>query len=169
MSAEKQPSTWIDEEVFLLIEIWAGEKVGQKIKFSEDAFFLLQTASSGSAIARIVGSNTATSPYFEEAVNMYCYEEYIDGKRLTEIINTQHENVKYLPGHKLPDNIIAVPDAKDAAIDADILIFVVPHQFVTAVCAQMKAAVKKDAMAISLIKVYSSCCYIHKPDPHCTS
>lgn len=37
---------------------------------------------------------------------MYVYEEMIDGKKLTEIINTTHENVKYLPGHKLPPNVV---------------------------------------------------------------
>lgn len=37
---------------------------------------------------------------------MYVYEEMIDGKKLTEIINTTHENVKYLPGHKLPENVV---------------------------------------------------------------
>lgn len=37
---------------------------------------------------------------------MYVYEEMVDGKKLTEIINTQHENVKYLPGHKLPENVV---------------------------------------------------------------
>lgn len=38
---------------------------------------------------------------------MYVYEETIDGKKLTEIINTTHENVKYLPGHKLPENVVS--------------------------------------------------------------
>ena len=27
---------------------------------------------------------------------MYCYEEIIEGRKLTEIINTTHENVKYV-------------------------------------------------------------------------
>jgi glycerol-3-phosphate dehydrogenase (NAD+) len=39
---------------------------------------------------------------------MYVFEEMIEGKKLTEIINTTHENVKYLPGHKLPENIVSV-------------------------------------------------------------
>ena len=37
---------------------------------------------------------------------MWVYEEMIDGRKLTEIINTEHENVKYLPGHKLPKNVV---------------------------------------------------------------
>ncbi len=35
---------------------------------------------------------------------------------------------RYLPGIKLPENIIAVPDLIDACKDATLLIFVVPHQ-----------------------------------------
>lgn len=38
---------------------------------------------------------------------MYVYEEMINGKKLTEIINETHENVKYLPGHKLPENVVS--------------------------------------------------------------
>ena len=39
---------------------------------------------------------------------MYVYEEIVNGKKLTEIINTEHENVKYLPGHKLPANVVSI-------------------------------------------------------------
>ena len=58
-------------------------------------------------------------------------------KKLTEIINETHENVKYLPGHKLPPNVIAVPDVVKAAEDADILIFVIPHQFINKICSTL--------------------------------
>lgn len=37
---------------------------------------------------------------------MWVYEENIDGRNLTDIINTEHENVKYLPGYKLPENVV---------------------------------------------------------------
>jgi len=44
---------------------------------------------------------------FQEEVQMYVYEEVVEGKKLTEIINTEHENVKYLKGFKLPENIVS--------------------------------------------------------------
>jgi len=44
---------------------------------------------------------------FQEEVQMYVYEELVEGKKLTEIINTEHENVKYLKGFKLPENIVS--------------------------------------------------------------
>lgn len=64
--------------------------------------------SRGSAIAKIIGTNCARLDSFHDEVTMYVYEEMIDGKKLTEIINETHENVKYLPGHKLPANVVSV-------------------------------------------------------------
>jgi glycerol-3-phosphate dehydrogenase (NAD+) len=31
----------------------------------------------------------------------------VDGRNLTEIINEKHENVRYMPGVTLPDNVVA--------------------------------------------------------------
>lgn len=54
-----------------------------------------------------MGRNAARLPNFEDKVTMWVYEEMIEGKKLTEIINETHENVKYLPGHKLPENVVS--------------------------------------------------------------
>ena len=111
----------------------------------------------GSAIARLVGVNTARCPErFVKDVNMWVFEEDVDGRKLTEIINTDHENVKYLPGRPLPHNIVAVPDISDAALSADILIFVLPHQFIKRACAPLKGKLKEGAVGLSLIKVIGS-------------
>ncbi|KAB5565246.1 hypothetical protein PHYPO_G00238910 [Pangasianodon hypophthalmus] len=106
----------------------------------------------GSAISRIIGQNVKASNRFAPVVNMWVFEEIINGRKLTDIINTEHENVKYLPGHKLPKNVIAVPDITEAVAGADILVFVVPHQFIGKLCDQMKLHVKPGAIGISLIK-----------------
>lgn len=106
----------------------------------------------GSAIAKLAGLNAASNPLFEKNVNMWVYEELVEGRKLTEIINEDHENVKYLPGVKLPENVIAVPELTDAAKDADLFIFVIPHQFIARTVATMKGHVKEGAAAISLIK-----------------
>lgn len=47
---------------------------------------------------------------------------------------------------------VAVPDLVEAAKDADVLIFVVPHQFVPAQCKQLLGKIKPTAVALSLIK-----------------
>lgn len=48
---------------------------------------------------------------------------------------------------------VAVPDVVQAASEADILIFVVPHQFIGKICDQLKGHLKANAIGISLIKV----------------
>lgn len=61
----------------------------------------------GSAIAKIVGANAAKHDRFDTTVNMWVFEEMVNDRKLTDIINTDHENVKYLPGHKLPPNVVS--------------------------------------------------------------
>jgi len=110
----------------------------------------------GSAIARLVGFNADRMPErFDKRVNMWVFEEEVNGRKLTEIINTDHENVKYLPGRTLPSNIVAVPDISDAAADADILIFVLPHQFIKRACAPLKGKLKPGTQGLSLVKGFA--------------
>jgi len=113
---------------------------------------LIGSGNWGSAIAKIVGANVQKFDYFDNEVKMYVYEEIVNGKKLTEIINTEHENVKYLPGHKLPANVVACPDIVQTAQDADILIFVLPHKFVEPTCKPLIGKLKKKAYGLSLIK-----------------
>lgn len=47
---------------------------------------------------------------------------------------------------------MAVPDVAEAATDCDILIFVVPHQFIRNLCATLLGKIKPTAVALSLIK-----------------
>ena len=107
----------------------------------------------GSAIARLVGANAQRYPEsFVTEVNMWVYEEMVDGRKLTEIINTTHENVKYLKGKTLPSNIVAVPDVADAVTGADMLIFVLPHQFIKRVLSPLNGKLNPGATGLSLIK-----------------
>ncbi|KAK6182604.1 hypothetical protein SNE40_010251 [Patella caerulea] len=107
----------------------------------------------GSAIAKIIGNNVLAMPdKFVKEVRMWVFEEMVNERKLTEIINNDHENVKYLPGIKLPENVVAVPDVADAGQDADIFIFVLPHQFVRKVGKALEGKVKKSAVAVTLIK-----------------
>ena len=60
----------------------------------------------GSSISKVIGENTRASDLFEKDVRMWVFEEVLDGRKLSEIINQDHENIKYLPGIKLPDNVV---------------------------------------------------------------
>lgn len=47
-------------------------------------------------------------PDIDNDVKMYVFQETINGRKLTDIINELHENVKYLPGIKLPENVVNI-------------------------------------------------------------
>ena len=47
-----------------------------------------------------------------------------------------------------------MPDLLNASKDADILVFVVPHQFVRGFCEKLKGNIKPNTIGISLIKVH---------------
>ncbi|CAH6723543.1 glycerol-3-phosphate dehydrogenase [NAD(+)] 1 [[Candida] jaroonii] len=107
----------------------------------------------GTAVAKLLAENAASRPHlFSHEVKMWVFEEKINGKNLTEIINTEHENVKYLPGIKLPKNLVAVPNIVEAAKDADLLVFNLPHQFLKNICKQLNGKIKPTARGISCLK-----------------
>jgi glycerol-3-phosphate dehydrogenase (NAD+) len=122
----------------------------------------------GSAIAKILAENTAQNPdYFLPEVRMWVFEEdyqlpsshkyfskdsHSKPQKLSVLINDLHENVKYLPGIPLPENIVADPSISSAVKDASLLIFNVPHQFVSNICDQLKGNILPYARAISCIK-----------------
>nr|XP_027102012.1 glycerol-3-phosphate dehydrogenase [NAD(+)] [Coffea arabica] len=84
---------------------------------------------------------------------MWVFEETLsNGEKLSEVINQTNENVKYLPGVKLGKNVVADPDLEHAVRDANMLVFVTPHQFMEGICKRLVGKIKKEAEAISLIK-----------------
>lgn len=107
----------------------------------------------GTTVAKICAENTAARPHlFRRHVPMWVYEEQVDGRNLTDIINEDHENVRYLPGVKLPKNLRAVPDIVEVAKDADLLVFNLPHQFLPRICSQLKGHLRPHCRAISCLK-----------------
>lgn len=73
-------------------------------------------------------------------------------QKLTTLINTFHENVKYLPGIALPHNVIANPSLTDAVKNSSILIFNLPHQFILNLCKELRGHILPYARGISCIK-----------------
>lgn len=119
----------------------------------------------GSCISKIIGNNLLRlyeedgEDNWSKEVRMWVFEEMIPSpsnclvmEPLSEIINSRHENTKYLPGIKLPDNVLAVPNLVDAINGCNLLVFVVPHQFVQGICDQLVGKLVKGCRVISLIK-----------------
>lgn len=107
----------------------------------------------GTTIAKVLAENALARPHmFAHFVDMWVFEEKVDGRNLTEIINEDHENVRYLPGVKLPTNLRARPDIVEAARDADLVVFNLPHQFLPRICERLKGHLKPTARGISCLK-----------------
>ena len=122
----------------------------------------------GTTVAKLVAENTREHPdLFEEDVQMWVFEEnvvipadspYYDAatgdapQKLTSVINTHHENVKYLPKIRLPSNVVANPSLLDAVKDTSILVFNLPHEFIGSVCKQIRGHILPSARGISCIK-----------------
>lgn len=107
----------------------------------------------GTTIAKVVSENCAErTQEFEEIVKVWVFEEQVNGRNLTEIINEDHENVKYLPGVKLPHNLVADPNLIHVVEDADLIVFNIPHQFLHNIVKQIKGKVQPHARAISCLK-----------------
>lgn len=81
------------------------------------------------------------------------------------IIQYQTDSSLYSPlvlsSLSLSRSQVAVPDLLDAAKSADILLFVIPHQFIGRACDTMKGKIKPDALGMSLIKVPYTRQYMH--------
>jgi len=105
----------------------------------------------GSVVGKIVAENAALHDDFNSTVRMWVHDEVVDGQKLSHIINTEHENVKYLPGVKLPSNLVAFTDLRDATVGGDVLIFILPHQFLGAVCSNI-GDVSPGAFGVTCIK-----------------
>ncbi|KAL6521795.1 hypothetical protein OROGR_018364 [Orobanche gracilis] len=107
----------------------------------------------GSVAAKLIASNTLKLNSYHDEVRMWVSEEKLpNGEKLSEAINRTNENVKYLPGIKLGMNVVANPNLENSVEDADLLVFVTPHQFLDDVCKRLVGKIRKDAEAISLSK-----------------
>ncbi|KAH7401934.1 NAD-dependent glycerol-3-phosphate dehydrogenase N-terminus-domain-containing protein [Phaeosphaeria sp. MPI-PUGE-AT-0046c] len=120
----------------------------------------------GTTMAKLVAENVKThSSLFDETVRMWVYEEDVTiakdsrhykgsdkPEKLSEIINSAHENVKYLPNITIPSNVVAVTDIVEACKDATFLIFVLPHQFIARTCKQLEGKTLPYARAICCTK-----------------
>jgi len=82
----------------------------------------------GTTIAKLVAENISQQQEFDKEVKLWVFEEMYEGQKLSEIINRDHENPKYLPGIKLPLAIRATTDYDLA--DLNVVLFALPCQFI---------------------------------------
>uniref|UniRef100_A0A8C9GSV4 Glycerol-3-phosphate dehydrogenase NAD-dependent N-terminal domain-containing protein n=1 Tax=Piliocolobus tephrosceles TaxID=591936 RepID=A0A8C9GSV4_9PRIM len=117
---------------------------------------ILGSGNWATTISKVVGVNAQNNDIFENEVKMWVRDEPFEDYKLSDIINTKHENMKYLKGVKLPNNVVAYSDLSKVVNNSDLLIFVTPSQYLDNMLQTIKQnefiKIKKDAKAISLTK-----------------
>lgn len=138
----------------------------------EKSVGILGAGSFGTAIANVLARDVQRKKKFSSKIKVWIFDEPVENKgektaiedkgsrsgkddtkiMLSEYIKRYEENVKYLPGVPLPDNLVFTPDLKDVA-SCDIVIFVIPHQFLNKTIGTIKKINKRaNTIAVSLIK-----------------
>ena len=74
-----------------------------------------------------------------------------DAKQLQKTAG-ERENVKFLPGHKLPEAIIFEPDDKKIMADADLIVSAIPCQFMRSVWTRLQKYTPKGVPVCSVAK-----------------
>jgi len=89
---------------------------------------------------------------YDTEVSLWVFEETVNGRNLTDHINCDNCNIKYLPGFSIPHNVRASSDLDSLSSQADIAIFAVPRKFLPNILQRMKGKIKSSVVALSLIK-----------------
>ncbi|MFT5321840.1 MAG: glycerol-3-phosphate dehydrogenase (NAD(P)+) [Pseudohongiellaceae bacterium] len=67
-------------------------------------------------------------------------------------LNKSHENINYLPGYKIHEDVVATDDLEAAVKDVDLIFVAVPSSSFRNVVQQMQPLIHKDVILVSLTK-----------------
>ena len=67
-------------------------------------------------------------------------------------INKDKENIDYLPGVVIPDNIVVTTNIEEAVKDGTIIVLAVPSQAIRSVCKQIKPFIKDKQILVDVAK-----------------
>lgn len=68
-----------------------------------------------------------------------------------KVLQTKRENIKFLPGIKIPDEIVLTSDINTAVKDKDVIVLVIPSKYLRQVLQKIKSFNKK-ALFVSCVK-----------------
>jgi glycerol-3-phosphate dehydrogenase (NAD(P)+) len=69
-----------------------------------------------------------------------------------EVLRAKRENVKFVPGFKIPKDILITSDIGIAAEGADIIVLAVPSHIVRGTCGKLKPYYLKNTILVSVAK-----------------
>jgi len=102
----------------------------------------------GTAIARVIANNIIATTNFDPEVLLFTHEEMYQNQKLSEYINELRLNPIYLPGVKLPENILAVTDV-NVISQADVFVICLPCRYIDLI---REIRPKQGSFAVNLSK-----------------
>ncbi len=103
-------------------------------------------------IALNINQNSQLKDRFCNNIQMWVYGEIYEDRNLSQIINENHENPKYLPGIKLSPNVIATENLIETVCDADYIFLVIPSKYLKRTLETLSGNIKSTAIICSMIK-----------------
>lgn len=104
----------------------------------KDKIVVVGAGSWGTALALVLAS--------KESNDVYIWEY---NKELAEILETERENKKLLPGVKFPNNLHVTNEDKDLLKDAKAVIFSIPSQVLRGVVARFSNQMRSDLLIVN--------------------
>ncbi len=101
---------------------------------------VLGGGSFGSVVANIIAQNGHKTLLWMRDVDQ------------AESLNRLHENINYLPGYKIHEDVLATTDLAGAVCDVDLIFVAVPSSSFREVVKQMQPLIHEDAILVSLTK-----------------
>lgn len=84
--------------------------------------------------------------------NKHNVKVYDLNKDLINEINTKHTNERYLPGAKLPNNVVGYTDLQEALIDSEIVLIVVPTKVIRQALKEVNKALNHQVIFVNASK-----------------
>ncbi|WUR04548.1 glycerol-3-phosphate dehydrogenase [NAD(+)] [Vairimorpha necatrix] len=112
---------------------------------------IIGTGNWGTTVAHMISKNVLKNKdKFNKDIIIWGIQEEYNNQTMSDLINKEHENKKYLPNIKLGDNI-KYTDKEESFKDIDIIIVALPHQFINTLY-KFIPHLKEDIIVLSVIK-----------------
>lgn len=106
----------------------------------------------GTALARTIGAAASeNASKFEDTVRLWVPDERVGDQRLCDLINDRCENVKYLPGLKLPINVLAEKSIRRAVSGASLVVFALPQLQILRIIPHLKRSLHPGARVLCVV------------------
>ena len=113
---------------------------------------ILGSGNVGTMFAYLASQKIRDLAHYQHKIKWWVFEEILDGEKLSDIINTKHENVKYCPGIILPTLVEACTNLEEAVEHATIVVFAIPPQYVRRLLPTIRSKLQPNVKILNVMR-----------------